>query len=155
MGWFKPKEEKPQWLRLVEFFEAQAEGYIGETAGLELIVECVPGALAAIVGQANKKLADSGVRFTSVRGVGYRRATPAECLAESATRRPRWIAAGTKRAEAAALSVVNSEDATDDERKRASDVAAVHRDHLRVLRKQRAVLKVHAPELPVMARSYE
>ena len=156
MGWFAAKEPgKPQWLRFVEFFEAQPTGYIGETAGLELVVECVPGALPAIVGQANKKLDGSGRRFISVRGVGYRLATPAERLDESAHRRPRYVSNGVRRAESAAKAVISDDEATDDERKRAADVASVHADHLRVLRKQRAVLKAHHPELPVFGRSYE
>jgi len=153
--WFQQKDTKPQWEMLIDVFASQPDGWVGETAGLELAVGCAPGCLPAVVGTANRRLVSSGRRLIAVRGVGYRLATPAECLAEAAERRPRTLRRGVRRARAAAESVVSNVDATADERKRAEAIVEVHSSALRLLTKQGAVLKVHVPELIQSRRSWE
>lgn len=155
MSRYEPFDLKPQWQLLVEFMQAQPDGYIADKGGLAHVVGCKPDGVASVVHVANRQMAPTGFRIKHERRKGYRVATPADCLDETLGRRPRIIVNAVRRAKAAGVAAFRNEHATPEERSIADEAVLVHAEHERLVVRQRRELRGKLPETPRVRQSSE
>ena len=149
----RKNEAAPQWLLIRDFMQAVPDHHVATFEELAGIADCSLDAIGSLIGIVNQKSYEDGFRLISVRGHGYRRATPGEALIESTVTRAKRFGRQAKRAKAAADSARNHPRATPLERAQA-DQAALHWSDMVVLgRRQQRRLKRSIPELPLRVKT--
>jgi hypothetical protein len=152
MGLFKPHGVAPKWQLISEYMQICDADYIASLDELAMVAECKPENISSLMVIVNKHLHDDGVRFVSIRGEGYRKATPSEAIYEATERRPRAFMRTARRAKQATIAARHHPDASPLDKKRADESALILDELQRNLRKGRKQLRKFTPELPMVVR---
>lgn len=150
---FEPKAEDPQWRLVADFMRSIPKDGVATHAEMAAAAGCTERGVSAIVGMANQKLREEGLRLVAVPGVGYRWATPLDIADEATRGRQLRIRRGITRLIHSATAWRNHEDASDDDRRMASEVELTAREVARVQRKASATVRGYRPERPVFRKS--
>lgn len=151
---FVTKGDQAQWRLIVEFMESVPAEYVATHAELAAVADCEQRAVSHIItSRANPQLHSSGRRLVAVPGIGYRWARPAEIRDEVTRRRQLSVTRQFRKIVQGASAWKRHEDATDDDRKHAEEVAQSARELARVHRKASAELRGYRPERPVYRSS--
>lgn len=149
----RKNETAPQWQLLCDYMRSVPDRYVATFDELAGIADCSPDAISSLVAVVNQRSWGDGFRLVSVRGVGYRRATPSEALIESTVVRAKRFGRQAKRAKAAADAARNHPHASPLERAQA-DQAGLHWADMVVLgRRHQRQLKRSIPEVPLRVRT--